>query len=194
MARSHTTGGWHRWTRAGSWSQFESALATQTTAKTAQKAPARSTGRASLRASSLASLARAVLAWRDVPAHFVARAATRWLPFTSFTEASSGPDRARGPFHSHPAGWTGRGSLPAGRASVPLPAVWVGAPLSAGRASAPLPAVWVSAPCRLDGPANPFGRTGRRPRPARGQPHASPADSLTRALRALVHSSLARFG
>ena len=84
------------------------------TANTTLKAPGRSTGRASLRSSSLASLARAVLAWRDVPAHRFApaRAATRWLPFTSFTEASSGPDRAAGPFHSHPA---------AGRVSAPLP-------------------------------------------------------------------------
>ena len=82
------------------------------TANTTLKAPGRSTGRASLRSSSLASLARAVL-------------------------ASSGPGRAAGPFHSRPeagragvpGGWTGwgpwrldgLGSLAAGRANDPLP-------------------------------------------------------------------------
>ena len=61
------------------------------TANTAQKAPGRSTVRASLRSSSLAPLVPAVL-------------------------ASSGTDRAAGPFHSHPVGWTGRRFLAAGRA------------------------------------------------------------------------------
>ena len=75
----------------------------------------------SLRSSSLATLAPVVLAARDVPARRFApaRAATRWLPFTSFTGASSGFPERPGPFHSHPTATGAYLSLPSRLRSSP---------------------------------------------------------------------------
>ena len=114
----------------------------------------------------------------DVPArHFVparSPAPRRWLPEGSSIPRglrlpSSPSLRSRerpGPFHSHPADWAGQ-RTPAGWADGRTPTGWA------------------------DG-RTPAGWAGRATQLATATP--SPADSLTRTLRVLVHSSLARFG